>query len=347
MNDIVQLGERITVERLMDIRYGNPSPEFLKLPQEKRDAVARQSLQRYSPRTVATYNERLFQYQMFCATYDIQPFPLSGQVVSAFISEFAGKKTYKTIENYVAAIACGQRILGFPSIWSDPYLRDTLAGIRNEHGCAVKKQLPIMRDQLDDCMEQALRHPVRATALRNALICGMGFEIAGRGGEVRLARRGDLKRRPAGYTYRFPKSKTDRGGEGYTVAIVPDSKSRHNILDMLDEYLPLLPTGDGLLFPHIDRHGRIKDEPVTITRVNQIIKGLLKAAGHEPKQRSSHSLRAGNISQSTKDGLPDDEICKDSRHKSKDNMWGYQRLDADTIIERKITTRLGYGDRCA
>ena len=75
---------------------------------------------------------------------------------------------------------------------------------------------------------------------------------------------------------------------------------------------------------------RLLDEPLTPDMIDYVLKHWTRKAGVQPEQLgeafSSHSLRAGFITEAARAEKPEYAIAKQSRHKSAEVLRGYIRV---------------------
>ena len=83
----------------------------------------------------------------------------------------------------------------------------------------------------------------------------------------------------------------------------------------------------GPVFVGIDRWGTPTDKALNPATVNTIVKNRLEEIGHDPRDFSSHGVRAGYITSALKAGIPAPEVMEQTLHRSLDTLLGYFKDD--------------------
>ncbi|MBF6241443.1 site-specific integrase [Nocardia otitidiscaviarum] len=93
------------------------------------------------------------------------------------------------------------------------------------------------------------------------------------------------------------------------------------------------------LFPTINRHGGIGDQPMSGRAVAELVKRYAARAGLDPDLFSGHSLRAGFATQAALGGASDREIMRQGRWSNPRTVHGYIRTA--NPLEDNAVTKLG------
>jgi integrase len=169
----------------------------------------------------------------------------------------------------------------------------------------------------------------RGLVERDRLLLGLGWAGALRAGELVALDADDLTfdgppyDPTAAMTVFLRRSKTDQDGGGDFV-IVPYSMHAATCPAALALHA-VCEIRSGPLFRHIDRHGTAHGR-LAVAAVSRIVKSAVTDVLHrDPAAYSSHSLRAGFITEARRRGTPDHLITIQTRHRTKRMLDIYDR----------------------
>jgi integrase len=212
----------------------------------------------------------------------------------------------------------------------------TMRTIARNHGRAARHQkaalLPDhLRAALPYLEELAHTEPVRAA--RDLALAAWGIATAMRGDEIVHARLEQLREHPRGMTYAMRHGKMLQAADDeavVTIGRVPDARicpvetyRRYAELARLD--------APGTLFRKVARDGSSKREGVSHGEIATAVKAIAVAAGLDPRDISTHSLRIGAANAARRAGLGRDEIKRITRHRDDHVLDGYMRPDAEAF----------------
>lgn len=91
----------------------------------------------------------------------------------------------------------------------------------------------------------------------------------------------------------------------------------------LAEWLAREGITEGFVFRSVDRWETVGERPLSSGGINDIVKRRLTIAGYDPTDYSAHGLRAGDLTQAAKDGVPLPAAMRQSQHRSVQQAASY------------------------
>jgi integrase len=238
-----------------------------------------------------------------------------------------GPMRYGSVMRALGAICRAHLRRDFPSPWGMQCLVEAREALARELGTRPNQKLPMTRDVL-----RAVVDKIPAKTLlgkRDRAMILFGERVAARRSEVAGAcvehfRVETNSRGEKGLVWLVPKSKTDQGGEGQEVPIMPDPDPRYCCIAAIRDWTRAAGITSGPLFRVVDARG-VGESAITPETVSNRVKARIEAAGYDPAGFAGHSLRAGRITTLAQDGEPDHQIRRISRHESDRVLRGYIR----------------------
>ena len=138
-----------------------------------------------------------------------------------------------------------------------------------------------------------------------------------------MARLEHFRKEPGGVIWLIPKSKTNQGGRGLEVPILPAKDRRYCALRALEVWTKAARIKAGYLFQGIDSHGYLLDQPLTGEAAALRVKRHAARAGLDPELFAGHSLRSGWITTAARAGKGLDAIMRTSGHRSEHMVREY------------------------
>jgi integrase len=296
-----------------------------------------------SESTRRAYERGWEDFVAFCRSYGREALPASKGTVALFLSDRARELSPSTLKQRLAAIQHVHDRQGEESPTRSKRVRDVMKGIRKQNDEAPRQAKPLLTEDVRS-MVRALplkseEGPERLRALRNRALVLVGFAGAFRRSELAALRRQDVEERPDGILVTLPKSKTDQEGEGQLVAIRRVGGDFCPV-GALKQWAAAAEVEEGPLFRGVRQDGSLLPGAVTGKTVGNVVRGAAEAAGLPDTDRiTGHSLRAGHITQASKNDVPDGIVQAHSRHKSDRAFRTYVR--PQNLMENSPSAELG------
>lgn len=264
--------------------------------------------------------------------------PATPVMVAEYLARFAGVLAAATLAHRLIAIHRAHTDRGLDSPVKDRLVKRTMQGIRRTFRVTQRQAKALVRDDLLELLVLvAQQKPLKAA--RDKAILLIGFAGAFRRSELVALRIEDITPHAHGIELMIRRSKTDQEGEGRMV-FVPLAKSEERCpVRALERWLELAGIGEGSLFRPVNRHDRVMtDQALTPQSVALIVKSAVgKSKGMDvAKTYSSHSLRAGFVTEAATVGMQTSAIMGQTGHKSLEMVYRYVR----PVEKRRIQSLL-------
>lgn len=255
--------------------------------------------------------------------------------VAEYITYLTGRNyAVATIKRRVAAIAHAFKLLDKPLPRSEPKVAEAVAGAERDLGTKQRQVEPLMLHQL--------RHIVRALPIiyphappgqvqRDQLLLLLGWAGALRASELvaldveHLSFIDEPDSGTGGLVVHIARSKTDQTSTGADINISYASTPSACPVRAALYHVRDIKTGP--LFRNIDRHGR-RLQRLGVDNVGRIVKRCLNDtynANIDTRLYSSHSLRAGFVTEAANHGVADRIIAQTTRHENLNVLRRYDR----------------------
>lgn len=298
------------------------------LPAILNEKIERAAAYAKAARSEATRRAYASDWAIFadwCRAHGLDALPASPEVVAVFAGDQAAAgRNPATINRRIAAIGHHHRAAGYPAPTALPNagrLAEVLAGIRAEHGRAKRRKAPAdaaaLRNMLATIEGDGLR------AVRDRAILAIGMAAALRRSEIVALQVKDIALAPEGLRLTIARSKTDRAGEGVTIAIPEGSRIRPKAL--LLAWMAAAGHDGGALFRRLSRRDVLTDTAMSDRAIARLVQACAGAAGYDPAAFGGHSLRAGFITEGAAQGATIFKLQEVSRHKSVQVLSDYVR----------------------
>jgi integrase len=267
--------------------------------------------------------------------------PATPDMVAAYLAAFAGpghgKLAVATLQHRLVAIHRAHVDAGFVSPVMDRRVKRTMQGIRRTYGVAQRRVRAVVKQDLLEMLVLVERQkPLRAA--RDAALLLVGFAGAFRRSELVSLRCQDVTEFPGGLEVCIRKSKTDQEGRGRTV-FIPQAKGTRCPVNALKTWLDMSGIQSGPIFRAVTRHDTVaRGSGLTAQSVALIVKEATRRLKGEQEAAlvSSHSLRAGFVTEAATVGLQPFQIREVTGHRSDVTLSKYIR----PISKRKIPSLL-------
>lgn len=276
--------------------------------------------------TLRAYISDWNQFEGWCDERGLEPLPARPEAVATYLAALAlAGKADTTIGRHLAAIGWKHRQDGeVPPSVRDTHnvIADTLAGIRREARTRPSaRKAAITARELAAMIAAAEGEGTRS--LRDRAILALGLAAALRRSELVGLELRDVELVDQGLKLTLRHSKTDQEGEGQVIA-VPAGKVLKPV-ERLKAWLAVRGHGAGPLFYQIDPQGRLTDEPMSDRSIVRLIQKYAGRVGLDPETVGGHSLRAGFLTEASRNGATIAKMQEVSRHKKVEVLLGYVR----------------------
>lgn len=259
--------------------------------------------------TVRSYQTGARIFSEYCDARGVAPLPASPETVCSFIASLAQQgKSVSTIQSRIHAIRWVHKTANMLSPADHPSVEMTLDGIRRALKSAPKQAKALLANDIRSMTSSLSGDSV----LRDRAVLLLGYFGGFRRSELAALVRSDLVFSTQGVMVTLRSSKTDQYGEGREVAI-----ARQDDLDICP-----VEALEAFMASHSD------DRALTVSprTVYNIVTRACKAAGIDPAGFSSHSLRAGMITQARMNQADKRDIRAITGHKSDQMIDRYTRV---------------------
>ena len=260
----------------------------------------------------------------WCAATGLEALPAAPETVGLYLAAQAETLRPGTLGRRLVAIAAAHRAAGQQLDTRHRAIRETLAGIKRQHGTAQQGKAPAVIAEIRRMVEA---QPEGIAGTRNRAILLLGFAGAFRRSEIARLDLEDLAFTAEGLIVTLRRSKTDQQGEGRKVGIPYGSTPATCPVRTLRAWIDAANVTAGALFreigtggqvvtAYLDAAGRRRGERLSDKSIAMIVKGAAKAAGLDPARYGGHSLRAGLATSAAAAGVTERAIMQQTGHRS-------------------------------
>lgn len=276
-----------------------------------------------APNTREMYSYAWRAFASWCEIAGATPLPATPATVRNFAT-WCLDKGYRmgTVKVRLRGIAYQHGVNGFASPL-DRSVREHMANARRHYRHAPAGKRAVTCQMLRKMLS---RLPETPTGIRNRAMILVTFAAGWRRGEVTALQFSDLRFVPSGMELWLRSSKTDQVGEGRLVGIQPGDHAATCPILALRCWLAIRGEWDGPLFPAID-HGEVTRRQLHWRgqRLCFVVKRLVEQIGEDPRRYGAHSLRAGMVTESAKNGASEAAIMARTGHRSSRTLQIYIR----------------------
>lgn len=269
-----------------------------------------------------------------------------------------------TLKRRLDTIRSTHRKEGFELDTSHPSIRETMRGIAATRGSDTAQKAALLVDDI--------RHAVRAIPLesegkplvkgyRDRALLLLGFMGCFRGSELLGLRTADVERVELGLEVTVRLGKTDKNNAGHTKVIPFGSHPEICPVRIFNTWLELAQVVDSFAFRATDRHGNIKNTPLSLNSLSRVIKenpyirslaeqkaDRATRVGNNSEERealvskylkefASHSLRRGFITSAYQAGADAKSTMAQSGHARYETYAGYIE-SGDSWVQNAAST---------
>jgi len=281
----------------------------------------------HAPNTRLAYKKQFEAFVQWCEKFELCPLPATEKTIVFYVGYLSEYKKYSTIRQALTAISKAHRLASYPDPVKNEMAKMAISGVARTKGKSPIQKRPITLDILSkmidvNSFDKMETEEEKATWYRDtALIC-VGFSCALRRSEICNLQLEDIETKKQGTVVHLKKSKTDQLMEGRFIGI-PKSFFAAEYLFNWISFLLINNIESGFLFRSINN--RIIGNSLSPHGVSYIVKKLVKRAGYDPREFSSHSLRAGLATTASEIGISPIEIQKHTGHASVESLSKYVR----------------------
>ncbi len=163
---------------------------------------------------------------------------------------------------------------------------------------------------------------------RDRALLLLGFAAALRRSELVAVAREHLTFTSEGLRLLIPRAKTDQAGQGAEIGIPRGSRPETCPVRAMEAWLRASDCLFGPVFRKVTVWGTVETGALHPNALPKILARRVALAGLSPssmERLSAHGLRAGFITEATKNGVADDQIMAHSRHRDIRTVKGYAR----------------------
>ncbi len=287
-----------------------------RVPADVQRAEVEDDLQRASElatKSIAANTRRAYRadikdWTRYAETIGAQVVPADPVAIASYIGHMDRRALSRaTIRRRCSAISHLHRERDLPSPLQNKKVKKVLEGLVRERNEPQEQKEPLT----PKIMIAVLQDP--KTSVRDRALLLFGFLTGMRRSEIVAMRWADLREKPEGILVHQRKSKTDQHGKGRDLS---------------------LPRHDNVLFCPVRAleawKKLCKDKVLVFPFSSQTVADRVKRAalrtGHDPREFSGHSLRAGLATTATREGVPQAEWMLQTGHKSYDQALKYARV---------------------
>lgn len=275
---------------------------------------------------IRAYTSDWAQFEGWCWERHLEPLPARHEAVATYLAALAlAGKADSTIGRHLAAIGWKHRQEGLVSpVQRDErvVIADTLAGIRREQRARPSaRKSAITARELAAMIAAAEGEGTRS--IRDRAIMALGLAAALRRSELVMLEWRDVEMVDKGLKLTLRHSKTDQDGEGQVIA-VPAGKTLKPV-ERLRAWLAVRGSSAGPLFTQIDPQARVVESAMSDRSIARLIQKYAERVGLDPETIGGHSLRAGFLTEASRNGATIAKMQEVSRHKKVEVLLGYVR----------------------
>jgi len=276
--------------------------------------------------------------------------PAAAETVAAYLADQAQRLKVNSLRRHLASISKAHQLAGHTSHQANPaksaLVRDTLAGLAQQHGAAPDRAPALTAEQL-----KAITDAISTTrpaeygrderpdlvGLRDRALLLVGWCAALRRSELAQLTWGQVKWEPGGAVLHLRGSKTDKTGAGQLAPLAAEQKAKYCPVAALrawqqaSEQRGYWRAGGGSrqsavaddqpVFRAVNRHGHLSGDGLSGYTVGLIVTQRGAAVGQHGL--SGHSLRRGLVQGAKLAGKSDSAIIQTTRWRNPAQLGAY------------------------
>jgi len=247
--------------------------------------------------------------------------PSSAETLAAYLADNATHLAVGTLKRRVAAIAWAHRHEAVSDPTKSELIRKLMRGIKRHHGSRPSQAHPLL---LRDIERIALHCGDDPRPQRDLALLLVGYFGAFRASELVALKIEDCLFERNELLVHLRRSKTDQTAKGRWLRI-PSGGELSCPVTTARKWLVSLGRTDGPMFPSITRSGLIREMGITTRSLARIIAVRAKDAGIKTAGLSSHSLRAGYVTEALWAGMDPALVAMQTGHTTVEMVMRYLR----------------------
>ncbi len=250
--------------------------------------------------------------------------PATPEIIQYYLIQCAEQHHHnpRTLLRRVSALRQWHKLCEHPDPIDNPLVKKTLRGIARIHGRPKKQAVALRLKDLDVLSEHLLSLDA-LSAVRNRALLLVGFLGAFRASELVSLSWEQIHFVSEGIVITLYRSKTDQTGEGMK-CMIPFGNDLRCPVRALIEWRRLSGCATGKVFRRISKTGTVAGEGISSCYWNTLIQRLAKEAKLPyAEDVSSHSLRRGFATESSRLGANMPEILRQGRWRSVKTVMEY------------------------
>lgn len=286
-----------------------------------------------SSNSVRAYSFAWAKFNIWCEESGYEPFmpPEASYefLVGLFMASMAKTRQLKpkSLESYMAGIKhfYAESQIAVDTRHSE--IRKAMSGIKRELGVKQNRKAPLTTENIKLLID-SIGRLVWPIEVRDKAMILLGFAGAFRRSELVGIDIEHLAFDPHGVSIFIPKSKTDQQMEGRTIDIPFSPNEQYCPVRALQAWIRCARIEKGPLFLQVHKGGKIIRDRLGDRSVALMLKRRCKQFGFSD-DIAGHSLRAGHVTASIKNGTPETWIMRQTGHTSINTLRKYERLNRE------------------
>ena len=283
-------------------------------------------------KTVRGYQSDWADFSRWTASHGLKALRAEPTTIAMYLSDSSSRLAVASLARRLTSITAMHKDAGYlESPARHPLVLATFKGIRRVIGSAQDAKMPLLTADLGRIVAAC---PDTLAGLRDKALLLTSFAAALRRSESAALRCEDVMASTAGMhctsgmVLTIRKSKTDQESKGRQVGIKHGANPETCPVQAIESWQKASGVRTGCLFRAVDFAGRVSPEGLHPDSISYIIRRCAARAGYgveDLKKIAGHSLRAGHVSQSTLDEVPDNIVQSRTGHKSAKMLDVYRR----------------------
>jgi site-specific recombinase XerD len=285
--------------------------------------------------TITAYSRDWRAWTRYATGHHLGVLPADPAHVCAFLAWYATGRKVSTVERATMAIGKAHRLAGHANPVDHEHVRRTLAGLRRTRGTAPRQAIPLDTDAITRLVNVA---GTDLRGLRDRAMILVGYVGAFRATELLALDVVDVEHRLEGLVIRIRRSKTDPDGRG-RIKTLPYAGQRPDLCPVraLQTWLAAAKIVSGTIWRPVHRNNTtVLAGRLSIDTLANTLTALAEKAGMNPERITTHSLRAGHVTEAKRRDAPDLAVMNQTHHTRAESVAGYVR-DADPFRHTSAT----------
>lgn len=267
-----------------------------------------------APLTQSGYANDWRAFSRWCLANGFPALPATVSTVSLFAVDLLSRnRKTSTVRRLVSGVTHVHRREGYEVGWTEK-VDNLLAGARRLRPETLEQVKPLSVDDVR-AMAVSLGAAPGARALRDRALIVVGFCSALRSASLVTLQLPDVEFESRGAILHIRQEKNDQEGTGRMIGLPHGRHSETCAVRCLREWLDQRGTVAGAVFCHV-RKGAGSALPLTPEHVGIIVKRSMRRAGRDCAGFSSHSLRAGLVTEAGEQNCGELAIAAQTGHRT-------------------------------